>query len=167
MAKQHKKKNKICYLNYIYMSVPLPQWIHWAWTTVPTCKQICTLSCPPLEAIDMHPWSHILCISFFPSFFPCPTSVSPDVADGYKAFLRSVRDALCGRGLISTDHNSRTHCVQAGDPEGQGATLQILAAHEPGTELTHKYTDVQQSEAPFQSRVGKGPHYNHHKWKKP
>ena len=64
------------------------------------------------------------------SFPPSATfSPLPDTADGHKAFLRSVCDALCGRGLISADHNSRTHRVQAGDPEGQGATLQILAAH--------------------------------------
>lgn len=65
--------------------------------------------------------------------------VSPDAADGHQAFLRLVCDALRGRGLISADHNGRAHCVQAGDPEGQRATLQILAAYEPGAELTHVY----------------------------
>lgn len=58
---------------------------------------------------------------------------SPDAADGDKAFLRSVCDALRGRGLVSAHHDSRAHRVQAGDPESQGASLQILAAHEPGT----------------------------------
>lgn len=73
--------------------------------------------------------------------------VSPDAADGHKAFLRSVCDALCGRGLISADYNSGAHRVQAGDPEGQGATLQILAAHQPGDSHSlslshiHRHTD--------------------------
>lgn len=58
--------------------------------------------------------------------------VSPDAADGDQTFLRAVRHALCGRGLIAAHHHRRAHRVQAGDPESQGATLQVLAAHESG-----------------------------------
>lgn len=66
------------------------------------------------------------------------SSISLDTADGHKALLRSVCDAVCGCGLISTDHNSRAHCIQAGHSQGQGATLQILAAHKSGIEATQR-----------------------------
>lgn len=74
------------------------------------------------------------------SYTDCLISFSPDAADGYKAFFWSVCDVVCGRGFIFADHHSGTHCVQAGDPKSQGATLQILATHKPGMDQTHTQT---------------------------
>lgn len=61
----------------------------------------------------------------------CPC-FSPDSPDGDQTFLRSVCDAVCGRGLVSADHHGGTHRVQAGHPPREGAALQILAPHQSG-----------------------------------
>lgn len=91
--------------------------------------------------------------------------VLPDAADGNQTFLGLVCDAVCGRGLISADHDGRTPGVQGGGSQSQRAAIQVLAPHQSGgldPNALQSHADVLNANVPVSPEITPSPELSLH-----